>query len=146
MEITGREVIDVIEKISSLDWFRYPNVDYLEERLKIPPVVVWRFDPSNVNYESAKRVTAIVKDVINRYRGNVDWSFKAVEKNWVLMPTRIQELEESGQYRTDGEILMHLAKVDPIFGKDAYSDLLVIASEISRRLGDNQLGKGARLN
>ncbi len=123
----------MIEKYASLDWYRYPKV-ISDERLRIPPVVVWRFDPNRSNDELIRRIITVIRDVINSHQGNVSWAFEIMGKNWVVSPSRIQELEDSGQYRTDGEALLHLANPDPKFGMDAHAELLAIANEISRRL------------
>ncbi|WP_147305225.1 hypothetical protein [Alkalilimnicola ehrlichii] len=133
MKPTGRELIDVLEKAAVLEWFRYPRSS-LDEGSVTPPVVVWRFDSTKTSVEQIQHVIATIQSVLAAFVGNVAWSLKNTGRNWVLLPTRVRELEESGQFRTDGEVLDYLRQEDPFFGKEAHHDLVEIAGAVANRL------------
>lgn len=129
MKPTGREVIDVLEKAADLDWFRFAIAE-TDDVVTHVPVTVWRFGTN----EQAEHVISVLSSVLARFSGNVSWLLKNSGGNWVLLPVRVQELEDSGRFRTDGEILDYLLHADPSFGRKAHEDLAKIAGALAKHL------------
>jgi hypothetical protein len=133
MKSTGNDLIDVLRKISRLEWYRGSAIqpdgsfDYL-------PFAVWRFDQNEMSAEDIEHVISTIRSVLGSFNGKVPWSLELPGRNWVLTPLRARELELSRRFRTDGEIEKHLAEVDPAFCADAHADFAAIASDLSRCL------------
>lgn len=132
MKNPGKEVIDVIEKITSLDWFRCTGFGF-DEVSANTIVVVWRFKSIDPN-ELTERIICSLRLVLQQFAGNLSWSLKFTGRNWVLRPTEVQELEDSERFRTDGELLAHLRSKHPDLGRRACEDLAAIAEELARQL------------
>jgi hypothetical protein len=133
MKITGSEVIDVLERAVDLEWFRYARAD-VDGTTTTAPITVWRFNTSGVGAERAGRVIRVLCSVLDEFSGNVPWSLEFSGRNWVLVPAQVHQLESSGNFRTDGEVLNHLRTQDPTLGRRAHEDLAAIALELARRL------------
>jgi hypothetical protein len=134
MRATGREVIEVLEKITDLEWFQYARTEPDGTATHVP-ITVWRFKSVDTAVEPGERVILALRSVLSGFLGNVPWSLKLSERNWVLLPTQVKELEDSGQFRTDGELLDHLRREDPGLGRKAHEDLAAIADDLARQLG-----------
>ena len=63
-------------------------------------------------------------------------------RNWVLQPTQVQQLEDAGTFRTDGELLDSLRRQDPKLGPQAQEDMRAIARELAHQLQVRELGHG----
>lgn len=133
MRATGREVIDVLEKVIDLDWFRYARAE--TDGVTTPaPITVWRFKSADTADELADRVVEALRSVLDGFSGNVHWTLRFSGRNWALVPTSVQELEDSGRFRTDGELLDHFRRDDPGLGRKAHEDLAAIADGLARQL------------
>jgi hypothetical protein len=62
---------------------------------------------------------------------NIEWSLKYTGRNWVLAPIKVIQLEESGRFRTDGEVNRHIAQEEPDFFTKAHVDLVEIANAVA---------------
>jgi hypothetical protein len=133
MSATGREVIDVIEKVVDLEWFRYARAETDGATTSVP-VTVWRFKSAETADEMANRVVHALRSVLSGLRGNVSWSLKFSGRNWVLLPTQVQELEDSGRFRTDGELMDYLRREFPDLSRQAYEDLAAISHGLAGQL------------
>lgn len=133
MRATGREVIDVLEEVIDLDWFRYARAE-ADSATTHAPITVWRFKSTDAADELPNRVVAALRSVLNGFSGNVPWTLTFSERNWVLLPIEVQELEDSGRFRTDGELLDHLRRESPGLGRKAHEDLVAIAEALARQL------------
>lgn len=134
MRATGREVIDVLENVIDLDWFRYAPAE-TGGATAYAPITVWRFQFQDT--ASANHVIQALRSVLDGFSGNVPWSLKVSGRNWVLLPKQVQELEDSGRFRTDGELLDYLRAEDPDLGRRAHEDLAAIADGLARLLRAN---------
>lgn len=133
MRATGREVIDVIERTVDLDWFRYTRAP--QDDVAAPaPITAWRFRSTSGTDEPSERVVEALSAVLDRFSGNTHWTLRFSGRNWVLLPTQVQELEDSGRFRTDGDILNYLQQQNPGFGLKAHEDLVVIADRLTRQI------------
>src|SRR5687768_11800911 len=104
MRPTGGEVIDVLEKAADLEWFRYTCAE-ADRDATTAPITVWRFNSTGTDAETPDRVIRALRSVLDEFSGNVPWSLKFTGRNWVLRPTQVQQLEDAGNFRTDGEVL-----------------------------------------
>ena len=127
--MTGREIIDVLERFSKLSWFRY-SASNDPIQLKYPPVNVWRYDTDLMVNEDIKLVENMICDAVSSFQGNVIWVVFFSGRNWVLVPKRVKDLEDDGKYSVDTELLTILARDDPDFGLKANDDLPVLAKHI----------------
>jgi hypothetical protein len=134
MRTTGREIIDVLEKVADLDWFRYTRIGS-DGTTTHAPITVWRFTTTDTDNEAAEQIVSALRSVLDGFSGHMSWSLKFTGRNWVLLPTHVQDLEDSGRFRTDGELLDHLLREDPGLATRAAEDLGVIAHELARSLG-----------
>lgn len=133
MKSAGREIIDVLEKAVEVDWFRCAGFGF-DEVASNTVFVVWRFKIADGADELANRVVQALRSVLGGFSGNMSWMLKQSGRNWVLLPTRLQELEESGRFGTDGELLDHLRREEPSFGRKAHEDLSAIADGLAHQL------------
>jgi hypothetical protein len=133
MKATGREVVDVIETIVQLDWFRYVRVDSDHTPVSVP-VTVWRFKSADAADQPGNRVIQALRFVLDGLSSSVPWSLTFSGRNWVLSPRQVQELEDSGRFKTDGELLQHLRTEFPELGQRASDDLVKIANGLARQL------------
>jgi hypothetical protein len=125
MKPTGRELIDVLERIAALEWYRYPKYDSATSAS-----VVWRFDSNQTKSEQIVQIIEEIRSALNVVVNN-EWSLKYTGRNWVLAPVKVVQLEESGRFRTDGEVNSHIAQEEPDFFTKAHVDLVEIASAVA---------------
>jgi hypothetical protein len=90
MKPTGRELIDVLERIAALEWYRYSKYDSATSA-----AVVWRFDSNQANSEQVLQVIEVIRSALDAV-ANIEWSLKYTGRNWVLAPSKVIQLEESG--------------------------------------------------
>jgi hypothetical protein len=141
MNPTGREIIDVLEKVVDLEWFRYTRAEGIDPTSLSVPITVWRFNSTPVA-EKVDHVVCALRSVLAGFSGNVQWSFKLSGRNWVLQPMQVQQLEDAGIFRTHGDLLDSLRSQDPKLGHQAHEDLRAIAGELARQLQVRELGPG----
>lgn len=134
--MTGREIIDVLERFFVLEWFRNAVSKVIEE-YNYPPIIVWRYAAESMKSEDIKRAEEMVMTAVKTFQGNVAWVLYFSGKNWVLLPKQVKELEDSGSYRSDSEIITELGESDPDFGVSANNDLPVLAEYIAGYLLKN---------
>jgi len=130
MSATGREVVDILEKAGALEWFRYTKVI---DNTQIP-VTVWRFKSSDTFDEAEQLIIRALRQALDHLSGNTSWSLVFSGRNWVLAPKVLRDLEDSGQFRTDGEVIEYLRRTNPSLGQTASSDLVAIAIDFERCL------------
>lgn len=131
MTSTGRELIDVLERVSTVEWFRYTNID--PDSDASIPVVVWRFGDATSG-DDVKKIVTLLFSVISRSSPDVEWTLSQCGQNWVLAPSQVHSLEQSGVFRTDGEVMEFLAKREPGLASRAHNSLLRIAKELEKNL------------
>lgn len=134
--MTGREVIDVLESFFVLEWFR-SAVSKSTRDYNYPPVIVWRYAAHSMRQEDITKAEEKVVTAVKAFQGDVDWVVYFSGKNWVLLPARVKELEDSGLYLSDSEIVAELGEMDPEFGVRANNDLPLLAKYMSEYLMKN---------
>lgn len=132
MSATGREVIDVLESHGELEWFRYTRIAAASHI----PVTVWRFKSSDTSNEAEQHVITSLRETLAHFHGGTNWALFFSGRNWVLAPRQLRDLEESGQFRTDSDVIEHLLKANPSLSQIASQDLVAIAIDFARRLRD----------
>lgn len=141
MTKVGSEIIDVIQKFAALEWGRCSLVDSSKEIDDIP-LSVWRFNFQKTDAQLADQIILTLQSILRDFSSNVNWTFEKPEfsvegrpgRNWVLIPTRLKEMDDSGRFRTDVEARIQLYNDDPSFGSRAYEDLVKIAQTLEERL------------
>ena len=136
---TGSEFIDVLEKFSTLEWYRLSTRKGFEVDC---PINVWRFDFKKTDPEWADQIIFTLHAVLKDFSGNVDWTLEKPEfsvegrpgRNWVLSPTRLKEMDYSGKFSSFVEARSQLYQDDPSLGPQAYEDLDKISKEFYKRL------------
>jgi hypothetical protein len=141
MSPTGREIIDVLEKVVDLEWFRYTRAEGIDPASMSVPITVWRFN-STVGAEKVDQVVDTLRSVLAGFSGNVQWSLNYSGRNWVLQPTQVQQLEDAATFKTHGDLLDSLRSQDPKLGPQAHEDLRVIAGKLAHQLQVRELGPG----
>ncbi|ANJ67312.1 hypothetical protein A9404_07875 [Halothiobacillus diazotrophicus] len=134
--MTGREVIDVLERFFVLEWFRVA-VSKSTRDYNYPPVMAWRYAVHSMKREDITEAEEKVATAVRAFQGKVDWVVWFSGKNWVLLPARVKELEDSGLYLSDSEIVAYLGEMDPEFGVRANNDLPMLAKFMSEYLMKN---------
>ena len=124
--MTGREIIDVLERFLVLAWFRYGAVKSSDQN-QYPPIVIWRYDTDVMVADDIRLAENAITTAVESFLGNVNWVLYFSGRNWVLVPKRFKDMEDTGEYRSDTEILTMLAEDDPNFGLKANSDLPALA-------------------
>jgi len=135
--MTGREIIDVLERFSVLAWFRYGTLKNVDQN-KYPPIIIWRYDVNAMKSEDIKLAEDMITIAAETFRGNVSWVLYFSGRNWVLLPKRVKDMEDSGEYRNDTEILTMLGENEPSFGLKANEDLAELAKLIEKCLSENR--------
>ena len=134
--MTGREIIDALERFLVLAWFRYGALKSPDQN-KYPPIIIWRYDTDVMKVDDIRLAESAITTAVESFLGNVNWILYFTGRNWVLVPKRVKDLEDTGEYRSDTEILTMLAEDDPGFGLRANSDLPALAKCIARSLSQN---------
>ncbi|MBP0036039.1 MAG: hypothetical protein J7524_23230 [Roseofilum sp. Belize BBD 4] len=122
--ITGREVIEVLQEIQEIEWGKCNSIEGVEENLYYPPIIVWRFKNSNQTIES------LIVKAVESFQGNVDWEITKTRKNWVISPKKIREFQEQKKYRIYTEALSDLSEKNPEFCRQANEDVPALAQKI----------------
>ncbi|MBX3162516.1 MAG: hypothetical protein KF773_41520 [Deltaproteobacteria bacterium] len=130
MNISGRELIDALEKVAPLEWYRFPSLEAGD--LTKAPLVVWRFDPS-VPAERVGHLISVLRSIVDRHE-DTQWILQFSGRNWALKPSRLQELFDSGRFQVDVEARIHLQENDPDYCRLANSSLAKIASDLEAAL------------
>ncbi|WP_259779842.1 hypothetical protein [Aestuariispira ectoiniformans] len=133
--MTGREVIDVLQRYYSLSWYRCRNLSD-SSQAKYPPVIVWRYNADEMESDELFLAEKAVQKAVFSYTGEVDWVLYFTGRNWVLVPKEVKEIEDSGEYRVDMEILIALGEKDPGFGVKENQDLVQLARHIEKCLAN----------
>ena len=126
MNPTGRELINELELISHLDWYRYSRTTG-DKGAIYAASLVWRFTSEEAESPTAKRIVETLHQVVKDFSGNVSWSLRFQGRNWVLAPAMLFEIEDSKRFRTDIEVLHHLQELDPNLGVKTVADIAAIA-------------------
>lgn len=136
---TGREVIDVLERYTELDWSKAPHLSS-EQQWTYPPAIVFRFHKDRMDADALEKTMSVFHAVISSFHGNVKWTLTYPrQRNWLLIPTRLWDLETSGNFQGEVESKISLSKTDPQFGVDANMDLAKIAEQLAKALESAQV-------
>ncbi|WCM86432.1 hypothetical protein [Acidovorax sp. NCPPB 3576] len=103
----GRGVIDALEGVAKLEWFRYPVLKP-EQIGFVLPVAVWRFDKNTVDDHLENRLISCLASLLDSYKGDFPWSLSKVGRNWILQPLLIKKLQDSGAFKNEEEIRNHV--------------------------------------
>lgn len=136
MIISGKELIDAIEKVCVLEWYSYRKYPTISSELKMaaPPAIVWRYDDKSTSHEQIDLITRVVQETIDQHKGKIAWAFGKVGRNWVLHTKRVADLEQSSTFKKEIEIQDHIALTAPQFGINAFNDLSLIINGIISKL------------
>jgi hypothetical protein len=131
MTVSGREVIDVLEKFVQLEWYRFTRVGH--GGMNTIPITVWRFanPPEVMGHEE---VIQLLREGLVEVATNIPWTIKLSGRNWVLLPTCVHELENSGLFRTDGEIHDFLGANEPGLFEEACKDFAELSQVFFQKL------------
>jgi hypothetical protein len=127
--ITGREIIDTLEKVFELEWYRYKTLDDPNQHI-YPPIIVWRFKDKDSSIRENFEIS--LNKAVKCFQGNVEWVFTSTHRNFALIPSLIVEMTNSGKFRTDTEIVSYLAENNPEYGKMANCDVPNLAKHIEQ--------------
>ena len=112
MNVAARKVITALERTVPLEWYRCSG-----------PLVVWRYDGGKATADRIATAASAAQQIVASFRGNEEWIIEVSGRNWVLVPKRVKELERTGQFKVDVEILKYLTEQDPGFARKTDSDL-----------------------
>ena len=126
-------IMEVLEKLSPVEWGRLLPGKAQPKRLNYPPLIVWRFrEASNTVEHDLGRVEGKIFDAIKHFKGHVKWSIQKPGRNIVLTTAMFWKFENSGGFRSDAEVLKTLAAIDPKHGNEAHTDLAAIVEMLDR--------------
>ncbi|QDD65619.1 hypothetical protein EJD96_16365 [Herbaspirillum seropedicae] len=132
MKISGREIIDVLEKYSVLDWYRYPN--YVEDSAaRRSATVVWRFDAQRTNSERITLIESAIRSALSS-AVNVEWDLRYNGRNWILAPEVFVQLELTGKFKKESEVCEKIIRDFPSFFSLAFDDLPLIANAVEEAM------------
>lgn len=119
-------IIDVISKVGRIAHATWrPGSSPTGSALHYPPLVTWRFvDPDTDIRELASAVCS--------YRGMVEWILETRRGKWGLMPRRIREMVDAGQFVGELDAAESLMHSEPEFGVAANADLVLLAECVER--------------
>jgi hypothetical protein len=128
MKTPGRELIDALEKVAFLEWYRHPMGGQNADNFK-SITVVWRFDKNRTSEEQAALIAEKIQSAIDTV-ARFDWVLRYSGRNWVLSPAKVVSLEKSGRFRMDVEIYIYINQEEPDFFNRMYPDLVKISDAI----------------
>src|SRR4051812_21217386 len=108
-----RRLILFLQSLEKIEWYGCS----IEGDLGVIPSAVWRFATPNVALE------ATIAELVARYEGNIDWEIYQAgrNKNWVLAPVRLRQLQDELSLATDSLASATLAR-DQSFARLAAQD------------------------
>ena len=113
---TAERLIAALEGQTVVDWYRFAERSTYNGRLS-PPLVVWRYKRSQPDLERA------LANIVATYKGRVPWVYERSERNWVLMPKKIAEIQRERTLPTDSAAMRTLSEEEPEFCRIARLDL-----------------------
>ncbi|MCA2190604.1 hypothetical protein [Nonomuraea cavernae] len=102
--------------MGEVEWARIAVGPTLEGKAR-PPLIVWRFKERNKPLEEQFALA------VNSFHGRIDWLLDRTSRNWVLMPREVSVALREGGWRTDTELILHIAATRPDFSQDSMEDL-----------------------
>lgn len=126
MKDFGRGVIDALEGVAKLEWFRYPVLKP-EHIGFVLPIAVWRFDKNTVDDHLENRLISCLFSLLDSYKSDCPWSLSEVGRNWVLQPLLIKKLQDSGAFKNEEEIRNHVLNFHSNLMAQAFYDYKAIA-------------------
>jgi hypothetical protein len=111
--------------MGEVEWARFA-VGPTREGKPRPPLLVWRFKVENESLEER------LADAVHSFSGRVEWLLDESTRNRVLMPREVSEA--LGPWRTDSEVLLHLAETRPKYSRDSMEDLNDLLDHIEQAL------------
>lgn len=146
--IQGRELLNVIEKIGTLAWYkfqtRYPLIEiknkpkFTEDRSSYPPYTSFRFEHEDAN------IIQLLQNAIDSYDGKVEWVLHGQKKeygsgiNRVILPKKLHDAKEKAN--AEGVAVgKYMAENQPNFGPVAYEDLINLAEHVKIVLKKNNI-------
>lgn len=143
--IQGRELLNFIEQLGDLDWFkyetRYVNIllknggKIVEDRSGRPPYASFRFKVEK------PEIIEKLKKTIADYQGEVEWIMDCYQRvsfpnsrNWTICPKKVIDSWQLA-LSSDISIGQWMEKYDPLFGPKAYKDVRVLVAYLSGVFG-----------
>ncbi|GKS73788.1 hypothetical protein AVME950_02850 [Acidovorax sp. SUPP950] len=126
MKDFGRGVINALEGVAKLEWFRYPVLKP-EQIGFVLPIAVWRFDKNTVDDYLENRLISCLTSLLENYNGNFPWSLSEVGRNWILQPLLIKKLQDSGAFKNEEEVRNHVLNFHSNVMAQAFDDYKAIA-------------------
>ena len=133
MIIEGRELLDFIEQLDDVAWFkfesRYPIISIKgcetrnEDRSSRPPYTSFRFRKKNPN------IISRLKAAVENYDGSIRWVMETYQRssfpdteNCIIYPEKLAAISHLAisANTTPGQ---YMEKIDPSFGPLAYENL-----------------------
>jgi hypothetical protein len=122
--------IALLQTHVELAWFRIAG-PLGDGQPPVPPLVVWRYQRPQPALEGA------IRKVVSNFQGRVSWLYEQQGRNWVLIPSRVAQVQQDRALPTDAAAIRVLSHEDPQFCSSAQSDLADLADEVAAIIGDN---------
>lgn len=123
-------VMRVLELVGPLAWGRFSTGS--SSRGPAAPLLVWRYA------DEPAWAGVVLNRAIDSFPGRIMWALDKPRRNWVLWPERERREFRIGDWRTDSEYLVELAKADPDFCNLATSDLCELVHHLKQHLVEDQ--------
>ena len=119
----ARQLIDSLQSRGDLAWYRYAG-GFSDDGRATAPVVIWRFagqTPGGLE-ESLSKITSSESRLVR-------WNFGFHGRNWVLLPSRVLEIQKNRDLPTDMAAVGALAEEDQSFCVASVHDFEAIVGE-----------------
>ncbi|MEU0541553.1 hypothetical protein [Nocardia sp. NPDC005978] len=128
--MNSQDLIDRLRQFGDLEWFRHSGgVDV--DGIAVPPLLVWRFsEPRPIG------LIDVFREIVSDPNLEVDWSFDAERRNWVLMPSLLLAERAKRRLGTAAEARSILMAEDQDFCRRSVSDLDRIVNALDRIAGE----------
>jgi hypothetical protein len=123
--LSTAQVLQILGALGEIEWGRFA-VGATSDGRSQPPVIVVRF----ADGRAADRLAEAVRS----YRGAVSWVADNTRRNLVIWPRRVEELFESGRWRTDAELCLELADEDREFSVLSAADAVGLMSHVEKAI------------
>jgi len=123
-EISGQELVDVLEGFGRLAWFKYHGLSAGKRQLYLAPTVAWRYENANPALER------LIEEAVKCFRGKVDWSIGTNGKNWAISPARVEAVRSQQGLNVYADAVVQLGQEDPQFGYRANMELPFLAAHV----------------
>ena len=113
-----------LQQLGEFEWAsRRPRLEAKDGDLSYPPIIVWRYK------NRSSEIAAFLSSAVSSFDASIEWSLRLDQKNWSLMPRKIQEYAEQ---ESIGELKAaeHLKALIPELGMKANQELERLADHI----------------